>query len=89
MYLHVGSGTVVRESQVVGIFDLDGPVTTPDTADFLRRAERDGTAEMAGAALPKCFIVCSAPRRRGKKPCGKRVIFAHLAAGVIGGRADA
>ena len=42
MYLHAGAGTVVRGEDIIGIFDLDGKITTADTADFLRRAEKDG-----------------------------------------------
>ena len=40
MYMHAGSGTVVRAKEIVGIFDLDGKITTAVTAEFLRSAER-------------------------------------------------
>ena len=46
MFLHAGAGTVVRGEDIIGIFDLDGKITTSDTADFLRRAEKDGVAEV-------------------------------------------
>lgn len=89
MYLHAGAGTVVRGADIVGIFDLDGKITTADTADFLRRAEKNHTVELAGDDLPKCFIVampkkCRKRIRRAKK-C--RVILSHISAGALGGRA--
>ena len=63
MYLHAGAGTVVRGEDIIGIFDLDGKITTADTAAFLRRAEKDHVAELAGDDLPKCFLVCLIPWR--------------------------
>ena len=86
MYLHAGGGVILRDSSIIGIFDLDGKVTTPDTADFLRQAEKDGITSLAGDDLPKCFIL-AAPAR-GKK--GKtKVIFSHISAGKLAGRGDA
>ena len=80
MFLHAGAGTVVRGADIVGIFDLDGKITTADTADFLRRAEKDHLLEMAGEDLPKCFIV-SVPNKKKKRPrragC-RRVILSHF-----------
>lgn len=89
MYLHAGAGTVVRGSDMVGIFDLDGKITTSDTADFLRRAEKDGTVELAGEDLPKCFIVAVPKKkaRRFRKSPKRRVILSHLSASALSGRA--
>ncbi|MBQ7940238.1 MAG: DUF370 domain-containing protein [Clostridia bacterium] len=89
MFLHAGAGTVVRGEDIIGIFDLDGKITTADTAAFLRRAEKDHVAELAGDDLPKCFLVavpkkCSRRMRR-KKRC--RVILSHLSTAALGGRA--
>ena len=73
----------------MGIFDLDGKITTADTADFLRRAEKDRVAELAGEDLPKCFIV-SVPNKNKKRPRRvgrRRVILSHLSTAALGGRA--
>lgn len=81
MYLHAGAGVILREKEIIGIFDLDGKVTTPDTAAFLRRAEKDGIAELAGDDLPKCFVLASSS-------AGERVIFSKISAKVLAARGD-
>lgn len=83
MYLHAGAGVILREKDIIGIFDLDGKVTTPDTASFLRRAEKSGTAVLAGDDLPKCFILTAE-----KNSDEKRVIFSHISAKVLAARGD-
>ncbi len=89
MYLHAGAGTVVRGEDIIGIFDLDGKITTADTAAFLRRAEKDHVAELAGDDLPKCFLVAvpnkNTRRIRRRRKC--RVILSHLSTAALGGRA--
>ena len=80
---------MVRGADIVGSFDLDGKSTTADTADFLRRAEKERIAELAGEDLPKCFIV-SVPNKKKKRPrrAGRRrVILSHLSTAALAGRA--
>ena len=87
MYMHAGSGTVVRAKEIVGIFDLDGKITTAVTAEFLRSAERAKKTELAGEDLPKAFLLtASERRRRGQKVAKERVIFTHVSSGVLGKR---
>ena len=81
MYLQIGAGELLREKDVVGIFDLDGKITTADTAAFLRRAEREGRAHLAGDDLPKCFVLT----KRGHR---EEVIFSPISARVLAGRPD-
>ena len=57
MYVHIGSNRMIRASQIVGVFDLDGEITTADTKRFLRRAESEGRASLAGDDLPRSFVV--------------------------------
>ena len=57
MYLHIGAGELIRLSDIIGIFDLDGKVTTADTAAYLRRAEKEGRVTLLGDDLPKCFVL--------------------------------
>ena len=87
MFLHAGAGEVVRTEKIVGIFDLDGKITTADTASFLRRAEKAGAAVMAGWDLPKSFLLL-APARRKKKVRARTetVVFSHLSVSALGGR---
>ena len=53
----MGGTERVRVSEIVGIFDLDGKLTAPDTADLLRAAEKAGKSRLAGDDLPKSFLL--------------------------------
>lgn len=46
----------VRESSIVGIFDMDNTSTSKRTRDFLARAQKDG-AVISCDDLPKSYIV--------------------------------
>ncbi len=56
MYLNIGNDMSVRESSVVGIFDMDNTTTSKRTRLFLEAAQRDG-AIVPCDDLPKSFIV--------------------------------
>ena len=89
MFFLAGSSTPVRARDVVAVIDLDGRVTTPDTADFLRRAEREGITELAGENLPKCFVLLAPPRRAGRGGRRRaRVIFSATSAAALNRRAQ-
>ena len=57
MYLHAGGNVVVRDCDIVGIFDIDNMNTEETMKDFLRRAEKNGRVKIAGDNLPKSFIL--------------------------------
>ena len=44
MYLHLGQNTVVHESEILGIFDLDITSQSYRTRQYLNRAERNGAS---------------------------------------------
>lgn len=56
MYLSIGNDMAVRESSVVGIFDMDNTSTSKRTRDFLNRAQKEG-AIVPCDDLPKSYIV--------------------------------
>lgn len=56
MYLSIGSDMAVRESALVGIFDMDNTSTSKRTREFLARAEREGTV-IPCDDLPKSFVL--------------------------------
>ena len=57
MYLHLGKGTVIRETEIIGIFDLDTANTQPDTKEMLKEAENNAMLIYAGYELPKSFVL--------------------------------
>ena len=56
MYLSIGNDMAVRESAVIGIFDLDNTTTSPKTREFLALAEQEGQVVPCDD-LPKSFLL--------------------------------
>ena len=56
MYLSIGNDMAVRESSVIGIFDMDNTSTSKRTRKFLEMAQKEG-AVVPCDDLPKSFIV--------------------------------
>ena len=56
MYLSIGKDMAVRESSIVGSFDLDNTSTSKRTREFLEGAEKEGPVVPCDD-LPKSFIV--------------------------------
>ncbi len=64
MYIHIGQETVIKKSEIVGIFDLDNTTVMAKTRDFLNKAEKKGQVKTVSYELPKTFIVCE---KNGKR----------------------
>ena len=58
MYLHLGQDTVVKMSEVVGIFDLETSTISKITREFLAKAEKSGKVMNVSMEMPKTFILC-------------------------------
>ena len=56
MYISIGNDFAVRDSSIIGIFDMDNTSTSKRTRDFLSRAQKDG-AVVPCDDLPKSYIV--------------------------------
>lgn len=52
MYVHIGSDRIVRLCDIVGIFDLDGEITTEDTGEFLKGADAAGITSLPETIFP-------------------------------------
>ncbi len=63
MYLHLGVETVVREDEIIGIFDLDSTTVSKHTRKFLEVAEKSKKVHNVSFELPKSFVLCG----KGKK----------------------
>ncbi len=57
MYLHIGEDTVVRDKEIIGIFDMDTSTVNKETRDYLKKAEKDKKVIYVNYDLPKCFVV--------------------------------
>ena len=57
MYLHLGQDTIVRDRDIIGIFDLDITSQSIRTRRYLSRAEKNGEVIAVSEELPKSFVV--------------------------------
>ena len=56
MYLNIGNDMAVRDTAIIGIFDMDNTTTSKRTRTFLERAEQEGTVVPCDD-LPKSFVL--------------------------------
>jgi hypothetical protein len=56
MYLSIGNDMAVRESSIIGIFDMDNTSTSKRTRAFLEEAEKQGQVVPCDD-LPKSFLL--------------------------------
>ena len=58
MYISIGNDFAVRESTIIGIFDLDNTTINARGREFLERAEKEGQV-VPWDDLPRSFILTS------------------------------
>ena len=58
MYLSIGNDMAVRDSSIIGIFDMDNTSTSKRTRAFLEEAEKQGQVVPCDD-LPKSFLLTS------------------------------
>lgn len=59
MYIDLGHDAVIRDKDIIGIFDLDTSTVSQRTRDFLSNAEKNGEAKTVSFDLPKSFVLCA------------------------------
>ena len=79
MFLHVGNNKNIRESSIIGIFDMDNATVSSISRKFLSNAQKKGDVESAVEEIPKSFIVYD----DGKKT---KVCFSQLSSASLCGR---
>ena len=58
MYLSIGNDMAVRDSSIIGIFDMDNTSTSKRTREFLSNAEKECMVVPCDD-LPKAFVLTS------------------------------
>ncbi|MEE0896472.1 MAG: DUF370 domain-containing protein [Acutalibacteraceae bacterium] len=58
MFVHLGVDSVVKEDDIIGIFDLDSTTVSKHTRKFLNEAEKQKQVINVSFELPKSFILC-------------------------------
>lgn len=64
MYLHLGQNTIIRDRDIIGIFDLDITSQSIRTRRYLARAEQNGEVISVTEELPKSFLVAGDRRQQ-------------------------
>ncbi len=64
MYLHLGQNTIIRQKDIIGLFDLDNSTVSKHTRDFLAKAQKEGRVVNVSTELPKSFLVCKAGEKK-------------------------
>ena len=82
MYLHLGQSVVVRQTDIIGIFDLDNTTSSFRTRKFLERAEREGRTVAVSEDLPKSFVLCQNGEEHSV------IYLSQLSAATLRGRAE-
>ena len=79
MYLHAGNNKMIREKDIIGIFDMDNSTVSSITRKYLTDAERAGLVVSAKDEIPKSFILY--------KENGKYMIcFSQISTSALFGR---
>ena len=76
MYLHLGSDTVVRSGDIIGVFDIENTSVSKNTREFLAGAGKRKNAVTVSYDMPKSFTVAV---ERGKE----RVYISALSSAAI------
>ncbi len=66
MYLHLGGEYVIKEEEVIGIFDLDTSTVSKHTRSFLNKKEKEKKVINVSYELPKSFILVENQKKEEK-----------------------
>lgn len=81
MYLHLGQDTVVRTSDIIGIFDIENTSLARSTRGYLAQAEKNKLVVNVSYEMPKSFVVCQS---QGKQ----NVYISQISSSTLKKRAD-
>ena len=79
MYVHLGSDTVVRDSDIIGVFDIENTSVSRITKDYLAASGKRRTAVSVSYEMPKAFIIATVEGR-------ERVYITNVSSSTISKR---
>lgn len=80
MYLHIGENKLIKEEDIIGIFDSDTSTVSKITRKLLSEAQKNGTLETIGL-FPKSFIVVTENKT-------DKIYFSQLSSKTLAQRAE-
>ena len=57
MYLHLGNGYVAKETEIIGIFDIENTSIGKYTKEFLEKEQKSGRIINTTYDMPKSYII--------------------------------
>lgn len=78
MFLHLGADRIIREREIVGVFDIDRVSVSARGREFLKKAQRRNQLFAVSDELPKSIVVCT----------DGRVFISQLASATLLKRAE-
>ncbi len=57
MYIHIGNNKMVRDTDILGVFDLDSSTVSISSRNYLSNAQKEKRVITLGYELPKSFII--------------------------------
>ena len=59
MYLHIGNGKLIKQEQIIGIFDFDTATISKKSKLWLSNKQKEKKIESITLDIPKSFILMS------------------------------
>ena len=81
MYLHLGENTIIRNKDIIGIFDMDTTTVMKSSRTFLNKAEKEKRTVTVSYELPKSFVVI-----KDKKEKDLKIYISQLSSTTLEGR---
>ena len=87
MYLHLGQNTVIRQREIIGIFDLESTTLSGKTREYLSKSEKKQEVVNVSYELPNAFVICAAERSRENRvyitPISAQTLKKRLESGFL------
>lgn len=80
MYLYLGQNVVIRDEEILGIFDLENTTISKHTRKFLNEAQKENVVEAVTLDIPKAFVVTASPRTKKEK---RRVYLTQMSPATL------
>ena len=80
MYIRVEENTVVRDKDIIGIFDMDNTTVSRLGRTFLPKAEKNGLIINQTDDLPKSFVVTNTKEKT-------EILISSVSSKILAGRA--
>ena len=61
MYIHLGRDYVLKDRDIIGIFNLETTTVSHRGREFLNYAQKNGAVVSLSDDLPQCYVLADAP----------------------------